>query len=104
MYDPALLYNISDKVSAYQKQFVFSNNPAMYNVTLSYVMAYSPADNGNLPGGHLNTYTSYFNLMYHRGAYIVGISLLTCHIRVFLSHISITNEKSRVYYYYTYYF
>ena len=69
---PGWLYDISDEVSAFQRQFVFTNNSLMYNVSPSNVRNLNPANYGTLPTGHLNTTTSYFVLMYHHGRDIRG--------------------------------
>jgi hypothetical protein len=62
---PGLLYDISDEVSAFQRQFVFSYNSLMYNVSPSYVRNLDPRNYGSLPTGQLNTTSSYFVLMFH---------------------------------------
>jgi hypothetical protein len=69
---PGLLYDIGDEAGAFQRQFVFTGNSAMYNVTPSYVRNLSPALYGHLPSGHLNTTSSYFVLMFHQRSYIQG--------------------------------
>ncbi|MGC9341785.1 MAG: RHS repeat-associated core domain-containing protein [Bacteroidales bacterium] len=69
---PGLLYDIGDEVRAFQRQFVFTGNSAMYNVTPSYVRNLSPALYGHLPSGHLNTTSSYFVLMFHHRSYVQG--------------------------------
>ncbi len=69
---PGYLYDIGDEVSAFQRQFVFTGNSAMYNVSPSYVRNLNPTLYSHQPTGHLNTNTSYFVLMYHHGSYIQG--------------------------------
>ncbi|MDP4210569.1 MAG: RHS repeat-associated core domain-containing protein, partial [Bacteroidota bacterium] len=69
---PGVLYDITDEISAYQRQFAFTNNSAMYKVNESYVRGLTNASGSKLynglPIGPLNINTSWSLIQYcHTG-------------------------------------
>jgi hypothetical protein len=66
---PALLYDITDEMAAFTRQFVFTNNSQMYNVSVAYVGSI-PNKQGlfeyrKLPNGPLNI-NSTFGILFMR--------------------------------------
>ncbi len=76
---PGLLYDINDEVSAFTRQFTFTNNPRMYGLTAAYVRGITNQTGtfiyGKLPSGPLSInstraqielhYSGRFNLLYN---------------------------------------